>query len=85
MVALKVRTGGSEWAGIISPFAAVCLLYSFLSGSYRFFPLFVTDSARQIDVACLEDPLIQIVIKGPSADRDLIGVDSEDMGKRLAT
>lgn len=44
---------------------------------------FVADPSGKIQVSGLEDPLVEIVVKGPPADGDLIGMDREDMRKRL--
>jgi len=45
-----------------------------------FLPFLVPYTAGQIDVSGLEDPLVQVVVQGPSADRDLVLMNSEDVG-----
>ena len=63
---------------------AVCLLNIPYARFRAFFSLFVPDSARQIDVTCLEDTLVQIVVQRPSAYGDLISMYCKDMAQRLA-
>lgn len=68
----------------IGPTIAISLGTVPCYGRGRLFALLVADSAGQVDVAGLKYALVQVIVEGPPADRDLVGMDCEDMGERLS-
>ncbi len=79
---VKVRMSVHEaFEVLISPLVSVDLLIVLLPlFLWPFLPFPVPYTAWEIDVPCLEDALVKVVVEGPPADRDLILMDSEDMG-----
>jgi hypothetical protein len=69
---------------LVSTLVAVNLFYVFDARLGTFLSLFVTNSSGEIDVSCLEDALIKVVVKSTSTDRNLLCVHSKYMTEWLA-
>ena len=70
---------------LIGPLVSIGLLIVELPLFLRMFlPFLIPHSSWKIDVPCLENTLVKVVIKRPAADRDLVFMDCKDVGERLA-
>lgn len=63
----------------VGSFVAVHLLDVPGSGFCTLFALLITNPPRQVNVPCGENSLIEIIIEGPPADRDLIAMNGKDV------
>lgn len=64
---------------LVCTLVAVYLFYVFYSWFRALLSLFIANSSGQINVPCLEDALVEVVVKSASAYRYLIGMHSKYM------
>ena len=62
---------------LVSAFVAIYLFYVFGAWFRTFLSLLIANSSGEIDVSCLEDSLIEVIIQSTPAYRDFIGVYGE--------
>ena len=71
------KSSDTEWS--MAAQDAVYLFYVFYSWFRALLSLFIANSSGQINVPCLEDALVEVVVKSASAYRYLIGMHSKYM------